>query len=76
MANRGWMTSIPIWVRVSAITILVLIGMVISSILLGGSRIGDHGPGRQTPSGGTPNSSVTESGVPGGHAPPDGVRAH
>jgi hypothetical protein len=76
MANRGWMTSLPIWVRVSAITILVLIGMVISSILLGGSRIGDHGPGRQTPSGDTPHSSVTEPGGPCGHTLPDGVRDH
>lgn len=37
----------PIWVSVSAITTLVLVGVVVVSMLLGGSGIADHGGGRQ-----------------------------
>lgn len=35
MAARRVTTSIPIWVRVSAVIALVLVGVVISSMLLG-----------------------------------------
>jgi hypothetical protein len=77
MAHRGLTTSIPIWVRVSGIIVLVLVGVVVSSMLLGGSGIGDHGPARHTtPSGNTTPASVTHSSGPGGHTPPDGLRDH
>ena len=77
MAHRGLTTSIPIWVRVSGITILVLVGVVVSSMLLGRSDIGDHSPGRHTPSGDTPPASVTETGGPGHHTPPrEGGSSH
>ena len=37
MADRGLMTNIPIWVRVPGIIALVLVGIVVGSMLLGGS---------------------------------------
>ncbi len=46
MADRRLSTSIPIWVRVSGIIALVLVGVVVSSMLLGSSS-GDHGSGGQ-----------------------------
>jgi hypothetical protein len=47
MSVRRTTTGMPIWVRVSAITTLVLVGVVVISMLLGGSGIADHGGGRQ-----------------------------
>jgi len=46
MADRGLTTSIPIWVRVSGIITLVLVGVVVSSMLLGGIGASDHEGGR------------------------------
>ncbi len=47
MADRRLTTSIPIWVRVSGIIALVLVGVVVSSMLLGGTvgGTGGHGGG-------------------------------
>jgi hypothetical protein len=44
MAKRGWTTSIPIWVRVPGIIALVLVGVLVSTMLLGAARDGGgHG---------------------------------
>jgi hypothetical protein len=45
---RGLTAGIPIWVRASGIITLVLAGVVVTSIVLGGSDIGDRGHGGQT----------------------------
>jgi hypothetical protein len=46
MADRGLITSIPTWVRVSGIIALVLVGVVVSSMLLDSSGSGGHEGGR------------------------------
>jgi hypothetical protein len=49
MAIRGLMTRIPIWVRVPGIIALVLVGVLISTMLLGGGGDdGGHGSGDET----------------------------
>ena len=52
MAGRGLTASIPIWVRVPGIIALVLVGVVVSSMLLGGSSSGGRGMGGMGSSGG------------------------
>ncbi len=51
MAARRLTNSIPIWVRVSGIIALVLVGVVVSSMLLGGTgggmQGGSHGSGSE-----------------------------
>lgn len=42
MADRRLTMRIPIWVRVSGIITLVLVGVVVSSMLLGASGSGSH----------------------------------
>jgi hypothetical protein len=56
MAKRGWTARIPIWVRVSGIIALILVGVLVSTMLLGAAGDGG-GPGRsgdhtQMPGGG------------------------
>lgn len=70
MARRGWMTRIPIWVRVPGIIALVLVGVLVSTMLLGAARdggghggAGDH---TQTSGGGHAGGSHG-SGGGGGH---------
>jgi hypothetical protein len=46
MAKRGWTTRIPIWVRMSGIVALVLVGVLISTMLLGAA--GDGGGHEQS----------------------------
>ncbi len=46
MADRRLPTNMPIWVRVSGMIALVLVGVVVSSMLLGGSTSGSHEGGR------------------------------
>jgi hypothetical protein len=56
MAKRGWTTRIPIWVRVSGIIALILVGVLVSTMLLGavgdGGRPGRSGDHTQMPGGG------------------------
>lgn len=52
-AKRRLMSRVPVWVRVSAITAAVLIGVLLSAMLLGASGVADrdrsagHGSGGQ-----------------------------
>jgi hypothetical protein len=46
MADRRLIISIPIWVRVSGIIALILVGVVVSSMLVGGIGASDHEGGR------------------------------
>ena len=50
MANRGFISRIPIWVRVPGIIALVLIGVLISTMLLDleSGFGGGHGSGGET----------------------------
>ena len=59
--DRGSTTGTPRWVKVFGIIALVLVLLFVIMMLTG--RGGSHGPGRHTPSGDTPPSSVTEHGV-------------
>ena len=45
MANRRLTPSIPIWLRVSGIVALVLVGVFVSSMVLGGAGTGGMGSG-------------------------------
>jgi hypothetical protein len=69
MAKGGWMTRIPVWVRVPGIIALVLVGVLVSTMLLTASRGGGgHGPGgdhTQTSGGGHGGGSHGSGG--GGH---------
>ncbi len=70
MADRRLLTGIPIWVRVSTITVLVLAAVIVSSTMLGRSGIGGgggHGSGGHTQPGATPRSIATHSGGSGDH---------
>jgi hypothetical protein len=58
--------SIPRWVKVSGIIVIVVVLLYVTLELSGAG--GKHGPGRHTPSGQTPPSSVTEA-----HSPPAGA---
>lgn len=79
MAIRGLTKRIPIWVKVSGIIVLVLVGVVASSMLLGGIGSGDAmqrggrhggGSGTQRDDGGQHDSGdATERG--GGHGSGD-----
>lgn len=60
MAKRGWITRIPIWVRVPGIIALVLVGVLISTMLLNVARDG----GGQRPSG---DQTQLHGGGDGGH---------
>jgi hypothetical protein len=68
--------SIPIWVRVSGIIALVLVGVVVSSMLLGGSSGMDHEGGRDRSSqmggmeGMDHNGGQTEQVVPSAESQP------
>lgn len=49
MAKRGWTARIPIWVRVPGIILLVLVGVLVGTMLLGAAgdggghgRVGDQ----------------------------------
>lgn len=69
---RGLPTSIPIWVRVPGIIALVLVGIVVSSMLLGGSSGMDHEGGRDRGSqmgGMEHNGGQTGSAAPSEPAP-------
>jgi hypothetical protein len=60
MAKRGWTARIPIWVRVPGIIALVLVGVLVSTMVLGAARgSGGHGSSDQTRMNG------------GGHGPGD-----
>jgi hypothetical protein len=68
MANRGLMARIPIWVRVPGIIALVLVGVLISTMLLGAWGDGDgHGSGGSHGSGDEPEMMEQNRGQGGGH---------
>jgi hypothetical protein len=52
MSDRGSATGIPIWVRVPGIIAFVLVGIVVSTMLVGAAGFADragsarHGPGQ------------------------------
>src|ERR687892_2003006 len=69
--RRGLITRIPIWVTVSGILALLLVGLVVSSTLLGGSQMGgmegmDHKAGQSGPA--APSQASDD---PGDHTPTD-----
>ena len=59
MADPPRYPDTPRWVKVFGIIALVLVLLIVAMMFIGG----EHGPGRHTPSGDTPPSSVTEHGV-------------
>ena len=67
--------GVPRWVKICAVTALVVIVLVVIATLAGG----DHGPGRHAASGlpdrETPALSAARSGGRGGHQPPVGARS-
>jgi hypothetical protein len=64
MANRRLMAGIPIWVKVPGIIALVLVGVLLSTMLLGASSVGDsHSRSR-----GTANMTNHNKGGSGGNA--------
>jgi hypothetical protein len=70
MAKRGWTARIPIWVRVSGIIALILVGVLVSTMLLGAAGDGG-GPGRsgdhtQMPGGGHGSGGGGSHGSGGG----------
>ena len=74
--RRGLITRIPIWVTVSGILALLLVGLVVSSTLLGGSQMGgmegmDHNGGQSGPA--APSEASDE---PGDHSPTDDPGEH
>lgn len=64
--DRGSPPGMPRWVKVSAITVGVLVLLVVGVMLIGG---GDHGPGRHGAGGDTLPAGVTAEFAPlaGGH---------
>jgi hypothetical protein len=74
MADRRLTTSIPIWVRVSGIIALVLVGVVVSSMLLGGSSGMDHVGGRERGGQMEQNEGQTGPAAPSGNPTPSHVR--
>jgi hypothetical protein len=75
-ARRRRLARVPIWVRISVITALVLVGILLSTIVLGASGVGDRDRGsghgaaggmelRHDPSDGT--QSGGDHGAGGGH---------
>jgi hypothetical protein len=87
MANRGLIASIPIWVRVSGITVLALAAVVASSALLGSTGFGGGMSGMATHQGATgqavagsePASAVQLApgeGAPAQVAPAAGAAGH
>ena len=89
MADHGLTTRIPIWVRVSGIIALVLVGVVVGSLLLGristagpgGGGQGqmgrmDHNPGAQPTGSAAPTGHAGTPGPSGQHTPSDGGRGH
>ncbi|MDQ3780885.1 MAG: hypothetical protein M3354_10120 [Chloroflexota bacterium] len=75
MANRRLTTGIPIWVRVPGIIALVLVGILISTMLLGADRGsgGGHGSGdeMEMDGGDQRTSPATATLAPGGHGSGD-----
>jgi hypothetical protein len=70
MAKRGWTARIPIWVRVSGIIALILVGVLVSTMLLDAAGDGG-GPGRssdhtQMPGGGHGSGGGGSHGSGGG----------
>jgi hypothetical protein len=69
--------STPVWVRVPGIIALVLVGVLLSTILLGATNVvgtsDDHGPGNET--GTTDHGSPSETDR-GGHGSGDGATDH
>ncbi len=76
-AKRRLMRRAPMWVRVSAITAAVLIGVLLSTMFLGASGVGDrgrsggHGSGDQMEMNGDKGGDHTggNHGPGGGHGP-------
>lgn len=68
MADRGFMTNIPIWVRVPGIIGLVLVGIVVGSMLLGGMS-GRTGGTEGMDHNGRPTGSAAPSAGPGDQRP-------
>ena len=66
MAKRGWTARIPIWVRVSGIIALVLVGVLVSTMLLGAAGDGG-GPGRSSDHTQMPGGGHGSGGGGGGH---------
>jgi hypothetical protein len=54
IGRRRLIRGLPIWVRVSVLTVLVLVGVLVGTMLLGGSGVADrrsggsHGSGEHT----------------------------
>ena len=48
VTGRGLLAGIPLWVRVSAIIAVVLVGILVGSTLLGGTPVAGHGRGGPT----------------------------
>ena len=62
---------VPIWVKISVVTVLVLLGVLLTSMLLGGSGLADRSPGgehgREMPTdGGSGGQHGTDDRSPGG----------
>jgi len=77
--QRRRISRLPLWVRLSAVTALVLLGVFLASTLLGGSGPadrspgGDHGSGgeMQMDSGSGGQHGSDDSGSGGGHGSDD-----
>jgi hypothetical protein len=70
-------TAIPIWVRVPGTIVLVLFGVLVSTMLIGAAGIGGGGPGMHTPvqNQEQPVGNQEQPVMPGdngGHRPPRG----
>ncbi len=61
--------STPRWVKVSGIIVAILV-LLFVVMMLTGVFGGEHGPGRQAPSG---NAGTPPASVPEGHTPPIGA---
>jgi len=68
--DRGSPPGTPRWVKVSGVTALVLLLLVVIGVLTGRAGPGGHGPGRH--GGDTPAGQTPLSGQQGSHAPPGG----
>jgi hypothetical protein len=76
MANGRLATAIPIWMRVPGIIALVLVGIVVSTMLVGAAGIGDRaGTARHEPGQNQNQQQMGPGhggGTGGGHRPPTG----
>ncbi len=74
MARRGLTASIPIWVRVAGIIALVLVGVLVSTLLLGAA--GDSGGHGRSGDKTQINGSGHGSGGGGSHSSGNGGGGH